>query len=159
MASIEYQSHLGMPSDETIGWIASISQEVFGPGMDAAELLSRLEGKQHIHACLAFENEEPVGYKLGYMARPHYFESWRGGVVPAARRRGIANELQRIQHAWCKDQGFRIITTTTEGHNAPMLMLNLQHGYKIVGTFFDRGQNLKVILQKQIDGGAQSQNG
>jgi predicted GNAT superfamily acetyltransferase len=159
MASIEYRSHEGVPSDEAFDWIASISQEIFGPGMDAAELRRGLEGKQHILACLAFEDDEPVGYKLGYMERANYFESWRGGVVPAARRRGIANELQRIQHAWCKDQGFRIITTTTEGHNAPMLILNLQHDYKIVGTFFDRGQNLKVILQKQIDGGAQSKNG
>ena len=157
MGSIEYQSHEGMPNDETIGWIATISQEVFGSGMDAAELLSGLEGKQHILACLAFEGDAPVGYKLGYKVRNKYFFSWRGGVVPAARRRGIASELQRIQHAWCTDQGFRFINTLTEGHNAPMLMLNLQHGYHIVGTVFDRGQHLKVVLQKRIDGGGQSQ--
>ncbi len=151
MSTIEYRSHEGPLPDEIIDWIVEMSREIFGQGSDAQELRSALEGKQHIHLCLAFQEGRPVGYKLGYMQRAHYFESWRGGVLPSARRKGIAGELQRMQHKWCKAQGFRILTTITDGHNAPMLILNLQHGFAIVGTVFDRGQHLKVVLQKRWD--------
>ncbi len=152
MSSVEYRSHEGMPTDDVIAELVAVSQAVFGPGMDAAEFKRGLQGKEHIYTLLAHLDGQVVGYKLGYMQRSYYFESWRGGVVESARRRGIATELQRRQHVWCKEQGFRILTTTTDGNNAPMLILNLQHGYAVVGSFLDRGKHLKVILQKRIDG-------
>ena len=151
MSTIEYRTFEGPPGDELVASIVTMSEELFGPGSNAAELRASLQGKQQIYACLAFQEGRPVGYKLGYMQRAHYFESWRGGVLPSARRKGIAGELQRMQHKWCKAQGFRILTTITDGHNAPMLILNLQHGFTIVGTVFDRGQHLKVVLQKRLD--------
>jgi GNAT superfamily N-acetyltransferase len=152
MSSIEYRSYEGFPSAEVIRWLVQLSEEIYETSGGAAELQDALTGRKSIHTCFAFEGDTPVAFKLGYMPRPHYFESWRGGVILAARRRGIADELQRRQHAWCKKQGFRILTTTTGNQNAPMLILNLRYGYVIVGTFYDREDHLKVILQKRIDG-------
>jgi hypothetical protein len=56
------------------------------------------------------------------------------------------------QHQWCRDHGYRIVSTVTEGGNAPMLIANLQAGFEVCGTFFDRRKILKVILQRQLDG-------
>ena len=93
----------------------------------------------------------PVGFKLGFHERTHDFESWRGGVLETERRQGIGEELLRRQHAWVQEQGFRIITTTTDNKNVPMLILNLRNGFEIVGSFMDRGEHLKVLLHKGLD--------
>ena len=154
MTRIEHRSYEGTPSDEVIRWLVLLSDEIYETNGGAAELQDALAGRKSIYTCVAFEGDVPVAFKLGYMERPHYFESWRGGVIPAARRRGIADELQRRQHAWCREQGFRILTTITDNHNAPMLILNLRHGYVIAGTFHDREKCLKVILQKTVAGDA-----
>ena len=54
------------------------------------------------------------------------------------------------QHAWCRAHGFRIVSTTTEGSNQPMLIANLRAGFEVCGTFWDRRKILKVILQKPL---------
>ena len=151
MSGIEYRVYEGMPDDAVLGWIVTMSVELFSFGGDVTELKSSLLGKEQIHTVVALDTGQPVGFKIGYKQRPHYFESWMGGVMPDARRRGIADELQHRQHAWCVEQGFRIVTTITSGDNAPMLILNLRHGYTVVGTFLDRGKHLKVILQKRLE--------
>ena len=151
MNSIDYRSYEGFPNDQVLAWIVEISKEVFGQG-DAEELRDALRGRERLYTCIALQQGQPIGFKLGFMERPRYFESWRGGVLPAARRRGIADKLQRRQHAWCKDQGFHILTTTISNDNVPMLLLNLRHDYVIVGSFLDRGELVKIILQKKLDG-------
>ena len=37
------------------------------------------------------------------------FESWVGGVLPKARKQGIASQLARLQEAWCRANGFQFI--------------------------------------------------
>jgi GNAT superfamily N-acetyltransferase len=149
MAEITYRTFEGPPSDEVHGWIDQLSLSLFAPG-GSDERRAMLKGRRHIHVCIAFDGQTPVGFKLGYMPRNHYFESWLGGVLPASRRQGIGGELQRLQHAWCARQGFRILTTTTSSDNTAMLILNLQHGYTITGTFLDRQDHVKIILQKHL---------
>jgi GNAT superfamily N-acetyltransferase len=150
MAEITYRTFEGPPTEEVRGWLDPVCVELFGPGGSEARR-TMLNGRTHIHVCIAFDGPTPVGFKLGYMPRSHYFESWLGGVLPAHRRQGIAGELQRLQHAWCAGQGFRILTTTTSSDNTAMLILNLQHGYTITGTFLDRKDHVKIILQKHLD--------
>ena len=91
-----------------------------------------------------------IGYKIGYQIRDDYFESWVGGVIPAYRRQGIAKHLIEQQHRWCTEQGFSYINTLTSGDNQAMLIANLNAGYQVVGTYHDRNQTLKVILQKTL---------
>ena len=149
MSKIVYRTYEGPLSEELIQWLAGLSQALFGGG-DVDQLQQALKGKQKILACLAFVGDEPIGFKLGYQERLHYFESWQGGVAEEQRNRGVASELMRIQHAWCAAQGFRILTTTTDNKNVPMLTLNMRHGFVIVGTFIDRKEHVKLILQKHL---------
>ena len=152
MSEVEYELYEGQPVDAVLGWVAEASRKVFGPG-DVAEYRRSLEGKRNILICLAVEQGVPVGFKIGFEERQYYFESWRGGVVETARGRGIAEQMLRLQHAWCEQQDFRIISTTCSNDNVPMITLNMRNGLLIVGTFFDRKKHPKVILQKHIDAG------
>ena len=54
------------------------------------------------------------------------------------------------QHAWCRAHGFRVVKTTTNGDNRPMLILNLKSGFEIVGRFVNRGKSLKVLQEKAL---------
>ena len=147
---IEYQLLEGMPSGDSLVHLNQINQEVFGSGNIHIDLANELQGKQKIFLCLAFKEGVPVGFKLGYKERPHYFESWLGGVSNSARRQGIAQELMRRQHEWCREQGFRIVTTIADNQNVAMLILNLQNGFELVGTMLDRGKHMKLFLQKWL---------
>ena len=146
----EVRAYEGMPDDEVLEGVAQVSVEVFGPGWTVESLREALRGRPRIYTQLALDGDRVVGFKLGYEQRPYYFESWIGGVTASARRRGIADELQRQQHAWCVAQGFRIVTTITSNDNAPMIILNLRHDYRVVGSFFDREDHVKLILQKRL---------
>ena len=150
MSAIHYQLYEGQPSGDVLDCLVHINETIFSSGESAEALNEFLAGRTQILLCLAFEGEAVVGSKLGYKERAHYFESWRGGVLPSARRRGVASALMKQQHVWAKEQGFRIISTITNNQNAPMLILNLRHGFKIVGTFLDREKHLKVIQQKRL---------
>ena len=116
-----------------------------------AQVRRQLSSRHSVLSCLAFVGDELVGYKIGYEERPFYFESWIGAVAPEHRRQGIARDLMEAQHQWCREHGYRIVSTVTEGGNAPMLIANLRAGFEVCGTFFDRGKILKVILQRRLD--------
>lgn len=112
--------------------------------------IAHLNRQHQVLSCLAYDSERLVGYKIGYQIQDGYFESWNGGVIPEYRRRGIASELIRRQHQWCLYHGFSYINTMTSGDNQAMLICNLKAGFRIVGTYHDRNQVLKVILQKHL---------
>lgn len=150
MPEVEYQTIEGVPNDEVLSLVLKVSDNAFSTKGDIAEYQRHLTGKRHILTCLAFNNGEPVGFKIGYEERQYYFESWRGGVIENARRKGIADQLTRHQHAWCEQQGFRLISTICSNENVPMLILNFRHGLRITGSFLDRGQHLKLVLQKHL---------
>jgi hypothetical protein len=52
-----------------------------------------------------------------------------------------------VQHAWCREAGFAVVQTETNADNRPMLLLNLQEGFRTVGTRVNRAGVLKVDLQ------------
>ena len=152
MSEVEYRIIEGLPGEEVLSWVVEVSDNAFSSVRDIAEYQRGLTGKRSVLTCIAFDEGTPVGFKIGYEERPHYFESWRGGVIKTARRRGIAQQLTRHQHAWCQQQGFRIITTICSNDNTAMLILNLRHGLRITGSFLDRKEHLKLIMQKHLDG-------
>jgi predicted GNAT superfamily acetyltransferase len=99
---------------------------------------------------VATDNEQVVGYKIGYQDRKSRFYSWLGGVHPEHRRQGIASELMLRQHEWCKKQGYVVIRTQTKNQWRNMLILNLRHGFDVVGTYTDERGEPKIILEKRL---------
>lgn len=138
----------GYPDAASIEQICTL---VSNPESLEAMLEERLKHQKRILCCYAYEGNNIVAYKIGYQPRPKYFESWIGAVAENHRRQGLATKLMNIQHEWCENQGFKIITTVTSANNRAMLIVNLQAGFNISGTLLDRMENYQVHLQKHLD--------
>ncbi|WP_426490545.1 GNAT family N-acetyltransferase [Hymenobacter sp. 102] len=118
----------------------------------SAELEADLQyqhARQPVQAWLAYEGNQLIGCKLGYERQPGHYYSWLGGVHPDFRGRGVAGELMRQQHAWCQEQGYRRIRTHTYNRWRAMLLLNLRHGFDIVGTV-QGTRGLTIVLEKNV---------
>lgn len=102
-----------------------------------------------VQAWLAFANEKLVGCKLGYERKPGHYYSWLGGIQPDCRRQGIARELMRRQHAWCRQQHYHWLRTQTYNRWRPMLILNLQEGFDVIGTVCGT-HGLMIVLEKPL---------
>lgn len=110
-----------------------------------------LSSKPKLLILLALSEQKLVGYKIGYEEKSSRFYSWLGGVDVAWRGTGIASELMRKQHEWCRDEGYNVIRTQTKNSWRDMLILNLRHGFDIIGTTVDAGgDGPKLILEKWL---------
>ncbi|MBC6697756.1 GNAT family N-acetyltransferase [Hymenobacter puniceus] len=119
----------------------------------AAELLADLHYQQQhqlVQAWLAYVDGQLVGCKLGYERKPGHYYSWLGGVHPSFRGQGIAAELMRRQHAWSQAQGYRAVRTHTYNRWRAMLLLNLHHGFDIIGTV-QGPHGLTIVLEKELN--------
>jgi GNAT superfamily N-acetyltransferase len=99
---------------------------------------------------IAYVNETPIGYKIGYAASETCFYSWIGGVLPAFRGHGIAAALMDAQHTWCHDKGYTHIKTKTLNRWREMLLLNLKKGFEITETFQGEDGQLRIVLVKKL---------
>lgn len=119
-------------------------------GFDPDYLLGRLPLLDAPAATLARDGDgRLLGFKLGYRQAPDLFYSWLGGVHPAARRQGIAQRLMAAQHGWARAQGYRAVETRTRTANNPMIIVNLQAGFRIVALEVDRA-GIPVVTQRLI---------
>ncbi|MET4106954.1 GNAT family N-acetyltransferase [Hymenobacter sp. UYP22] len=121
----------------------------------AAELADDVlyqQQRQPVQVWLAYEDDQLVGCKLGYERKPGHYYSWLGGVHPGFRGRGIAAELMRQQHAWCAAQGYHRVRTHTYNRWRAMLLLNLRHGFDIIGTV-QSSRGLTIVLEKELTAG------
>ena len=121
---------------------------------DEAELLADLryqQQRQPVQAWLVEQAGQLVGCKLGYERQPAHYYSWLGGVRPEFRGRGLAAELLGRQHAWAREQGYRSIRTHTYNRWRAMLLLNLRHGFDIIGTM-QGCRGLTIVLEKELAG-------
>lgn len=150
MLSLEFQSYTQVDFESS--WYAglcSLHERIFqSESSDAIgeELLAR----PHFHIGVALSDDRVIGYKIGYQERVYRFYSWLGGVDADSRGRGIASQLMRLQHAWCREQGYRVVRTQTKNRWRDMLILNLRHGFDIVGTYTDECGEPKIILEKRV---------
>ena len=80
--------------DEIIAVLEGI--EEFDPVYSRSEVFEQLRGRRYL-ALVAVEEDRLLGFKLGYSESSNQFYSWLGGVLPHARRRGIARLLLQQQ--------------------------------------------------------------
>lgn len=96
---------------------------------------------------LAYEDEKPVGFKLGFATENVNFYSWLGGILPEYQGLGVGALLITKQHEWCLKNNFKTITTKTRNQFSKMISLNLAYGFKIINTEIKDGET--VILMKK----------
>ena len=158
MSEVEYRESEGPISDKLLFALGTAGQQIFlqagqppAPAEAIAEQLrASVNGHRWVHLCMAYLDGELVGYKVGRSNDPRTFESWNGGVLPSARKKGVASALAECQEAWCRTQGFGTLMTETAHDNRAMLIVNLKRGFHVIGSYLDRGTNLKVVLQKPL---------
>lgn len=132
---------------EAAGRLLELCRAVF-PEFDDAYLLDRLPGLIDPDLWIAERGGEWVGFKLGYRRGNDLFYSWLGGVHPSARRLGIASELTIRQHEHAASAGYRFVETRTRAVNNAMVVVNLQHGFHIVGFEVD-SKGIPVVIQRK----------
>lgn len=119
------------------------------PAGETAAELAYQRSRTPVTSVLAFADDRLVGCKLGYERKPGQFYSWLGGVHPDFRGGGIATELMRQQHDWCRQNGYRTVRTQTYNPWRRMLILNLRHGFDIIGTV-QGNRGLTIVLEKTL---------
>lgn len=128
-----------------------LSTRIFGRD-DPAMIEQELRAHSVFHVAVAIHEQQVVGFKVGYQDRMSRFYSWLGGVDPDFRRRGIASALMQAQHTWCQERGYRLIRTQTKNTWREMLLLNIQSGFDVIGTYTDEDGQPKIILEKRLGG-------
>ncbi|MEL6806093.1 MAG: GNAT family N-acetyltransferase, partial [Bacteroidota bacterium] len=102
-------------------------------------LLKQIEGKD-------------VAFKVGYeRERDGSFYSWMGGVLPEARRMGIARDLAEEQERWAKAQGYQSIRFKTRNRHKNMLLFSIGRGFDLlsVEAFPERAES-RIWLEKSL---------
>ncbi|MDR7073060.1 GNAT family N-acetyltransferase [Fictibacillus barbaricus] len=105
---------------------------------------------KNFRAWLVLSDDQAIGFKAGYELKPGKYYSWLGGVHPEYRKKGLAGSLMELQHGWCSTNGYQTIQTKTKNKWKSMLILNLKHGFDIIGTYTDSKGEPKIILEKNL---------
>lgn len=146
-----YQTYPGLPPDPLLNAMLDLLVVVF-PDQTQSDILTDLTYQQDrtpVLVVLAIDADQVIGCKLGYERKPASFYSWLGCVDQAYRRHGIAAELMRRQHDWCRQNGYRTVRTHTYNQWRSMLILNIRSGFDIIGTEQGR-RGLTIVLEKAM---------
>lgn len=149
---IRYELTDGLPAESQQTALLDLLTCLFD-NQSRTELLAELTYQQTqsgIQVLTAWADEQVVGCKLGYVRKPGHYYSWLGGVHPDFRGRGIATELMRRQHDWCRQNHYQTLRTHTYNQWRNMLILNLKHGFDIIGTVQGK-HGLTIVLEKRVE--------
>ncbi|HDI3023728.1 TPA: GNAT family N-acetyltransferase [Cronobacter turicensis] len=120
-------------------------------GLHDAQTIRERIGERVACALVAYDGAQPVGFKLGYESAPGEFYSWLGGVVPAYRRDGVAQQLLETQECWAQENGYQRLYVKTRNQFRAMLMLLIRNGYQIIGLE-KKGEaaDYRLLLEKSL---------
>lgn len=133
--------------------IVGLYNQIFRPVRDEEHFARRYLGRHNVVQMIARIKHQPVGFALGFELKPRVFFLWFLGVLPAARRQGVASQLLDAMHSWAKQNDYESIRAECFNRHRPMLHLALAHEYDIIGLRWDsdHGDNL-ILLQKSFVG-------
>lgn len=114
---------------ELIKLVQTLEETVFEAPLSAVELEREFKSKFGLTILIAYMDEIPCGYKIGYEQSPKRFYSWIGGITPSHRNLGIAKALMMRQHEIAKENGYSFVTTQTKNSFKEMLVLNIKSGF------------------------------
>ena len=87
---------------------------------------------------LAYVDEVPAGFKIGYRENRFTFYSAKGGVLPEYRRRGLARRMLYDMMARVRERGYtRFAYDTFPNRNPGMTILGLSEGFRVVKADFN----------------------
>ena len=133
------------------GLICEMYNQIARPPVDEAFLERRLRYRHNVLLMVAELDKKPAGFSCGYELRPTTYYSWLYGVLPDARRLGVASQLMAAEQAWAIRQGYEMARLECYNRYKPMLILAIHTGYEIIGMRYDShtGNNL-VVFEKHL---------
>ncbi len=148
---LHYKLYADLPHEPYLASLLDLLTSLF-VSQSRSEILSDLtyqSAQTGLQTLVAVGNGQVVGCKLGYERKPGQYYSWLGGVHPDVRGQGIASELMRQQHEWCRQNQYHTIRTQTYNQWREMLILNLRYGFDIIGTTQGK-HGLTIVLEKKL---------
>lgn len=139
----------GIPISSDLKILENLYAEVF----EDAQLEffhKRINTKENICSIIDFENNIPVGFKIGYYYNKDTFYSWVGGVVPSFRNKGIAKKLAQMQEQWAKKNNYLKLRTKSMNRFKSMMILNLKNGFDIVSVYTNDANQTKIVFEKNL---------
>ncbi len=101
---------------------------------------------------IAKSDASVVGCKVGYdKFQDGSFYSWLGGVIPSARKIGIAKLLASDQEQWAKTKGYKSIKFKTLNRHKTMLIFAIKNGFEIYNVKpKDELENYRIEMIKEL---------
>ncbi len=110
----------------------------------------RIKMKENVFAIVAFDGENPVGFKIGYRYNEETMYSWVGGVLETYRKFGVGQKLMELQHKEAKKKGYKKARTKSMNAFKPMMILNLKNGFNIINVYTNAVNQTKIVFEKQF---------
>lgn len=131
--------------------LTHLNNQVFRPERDEAFFERRLRNRMNPLLLGARIDSEAVGFLVGMELKPSVFFSWLVGVLPDARRMGVASQLMTAAEDWARERGYSAVRFETGNAHRAMLHFGVAAGYDVIGIRWDvdRTENL-VIFEKTV---------
>ncbi len=126
--------------------IADLYSQVFSPPQDEAFFQRRFQGRCNASLFVAMLDDQHVGFSVGYELKPATYYCWLCGVLPDARRLGVAAQLIEAQHAFAVDHSYTVMRFECQNQHRPMLHLAITEGYDLVGIRWDTSTVANVVI-------------
>lgn len=130
--------------------IAELYSRMFQPPHGPDFFLRRFLGRYNQLILVASLDNRPVGFYVGFELKPTVFFSWLVGVLPDARRIGIASQLMDAAHHWALDHGYEHMRFECHNQSRPMLHLAIAQKYDIVGIRWDPDHATNLIIFERV---------
>ncbi|AUC16657.1 hypothetical protein BTO06_16545 [Tenacibaculum sp. SZ-18] len=147
--NIKIKTIHGAPSKEVLDDLLMLYTLVFEDAI-VDFFMERISTKEDVVSIIAYKNEVPVGFKIGYRYNESTFYSWVGGVLLNHRKKGIAKKLAASQESIAKEKRFTRLRTKSMNRFKPMLILNLKNGFDIVQVYINEKGQQKIVFEKEI---------
>jgi predicted GNAT superfamily acetyltransferase len=134
------------PTDELIDLLWQLDKAIFSEPYSREKIARTITTKHQLVCLIAYANNVPCAFKVGYELSSRVFYSWIGGVVPKYRGNGIAQKLMVVQHDIASDLSYRTVRTHTQNKFRDMLLLNIRSGFDVVGVINEPGSGKSVIV-------------
>jgi len=131
--------------------VADLYSQVFSPAQSAEYFQRRVDRRYNVGLFVALLDERHVGFTVSYELRPAVYFCWLCGVLPDARRLGVATQLMQALEAFVLDNDYSIIRFECQNQHRPMLHLAITEGYDLIGIRWDTAISANVaILEKDL---------
>ena len=130
--------------------LRDLYNEVARPAVNGDFFRRRLDGRRNALAMVADVDERPVGFTCGYELRSTTYYSWLYGVIPDARRLGVASQLMDAVHAWVAERGYEMLRFECYNQHRPMILAAIRNGYDIVGIRWDSHTAGNLVIFERV---------